>query len=273
VEPLLAGKVALVTGAGSGIGKSVVEAFVDADAQVVAFDRNAERLAALSTRHGERVLTLQGDVRSPADNERAAALATSEFGRLDVFVGNAGVFDGNLTLAELAAEQVEQGFREVFDINVLGYLVGAKACLPALADRGASMIFTVSNAGFHAGSGGGILYAASKHAVVGVVRQLAYELAPRIRVNGVAPGGTITDLRIADSLAQADPRHFADRGAAEEAIRATNPLGVVPLPEDHALLYVLLASDHSRVVTGTVVESDGGLGVRGLARIADLRGS
>jgi NAD(P)-dependent dehydrogenase (short-subunit alcohol dehydrogenase family) len=262
----LAGKAAVVTGAGSGIGRSVAEAFVEAGASVVAFDRSAERLQELALTFGERVRTVRGDVRSAADNRRAAGRCESAFGRLDVFVGNAGVFDGNLTLPTLSAARLATGFREVFDVNVKGYLLGAKECLPALQRSGGCMIFTVSNAGFHAGAGGGILYTSSKHAVVGLVRELAFELAPLIRVNGVAPGGTITDLRIAPSLAAGagGDRHFADPAGSARAIRATNPLRVLPQPEDHAPLYVLLASDRARVITGTVIESDGGLSVRGL---------
>jgi NAD(P)-dependent dehydrogenase (short-subunit alcohol dehydrogenase family) len=265
----LDGKVALVTGAASGIGRSVVEACVEAGASVVAFDTSGDRLRELARVLGDSVRTVRGDARSSADNERAARRCASDFGRLDVFVGNAGVFDGNLTLPKLTPARLSAGFREVFDVNVKGYLLGARACLTALERTRGCMIFTVSNAGFHAGAGGGVLYTTSKHAVVGLVRELAFELAPHIRVNGVAPGGTITDLRVAPSLV-ADPgkeRHFADTAASARGIRATNPLRVLPTPEDHAPLYVLLASDQARLLTGTIIESDGGLAVRGLAPV------
>jgi NAD(P)-dependent dehydrogenase (short-subunit alcohol dehydrogenase family) len=262
----LSGKVALVTGAGSGIGRAVAAAFVEAGANVVAFDRNAERLRDLSAAVGPAVSTVRGDVRSAADNRRAMARCESGYGGVDVFVGNAGVFDGELPLAGIEPELLSRGFREVFDVNVLGYLQGARACVDALGRRRGCMIFTVSNAGFHAGSGGGILYTASKHAVVGLVRELAFELAPHVRVNGVAPGGTITDLRVAASLAESvgDDRHFGDPARSARGIRATNPLRILPRPEDHAALYVLLASDRARAMTGSVLESDGGLSARGL---------
>jgi NAD(P)-dependent dehydrogenase (short-subunit alcohol dehydrogenase family) len=260
--PALEGRAAVVTGAGSGIGRAVVEAFVAEGASVVAFDRSAERLEALA---GARVRTVAGDVRSRADNERAAAECLSSFGRLDTFVGNAGLFDGNARLDEL--EDVEGAFAEIYGVNVLGYLLGARACLAGLQENGGTIVFTVSNSAFHAGSGGGILYASSKSAVAGIVRQLAWELAPRIRVNGVSPGGTITDLRIGDAFGRDDTRHFADRERAEHGIRSTNPLGVLPTAEDHAPLYVLLASDASRVITGTIVHSDGGLDVRGVREL------
>jgi NAD(P)-dependent dehydrogenase (short-subunit alcohol dehydrogenase family) len=257
----LEGKAAVVTGAASGIGRAVVGAFVEAGARVVAFDRSAEGLEALGS-DGVRVVA--GDVRSPGDNARAAAECAEAFGRLDVFVGNAGVFDRNATLESLDPEELERGFEEIYGVNVLGYLQGVRACLPGLSERGGAVVLTVSNSAFHAGSGGGILYSSSKAAVVGVVRQLAWELAPRIRVNGVSPGGTLTGLQVGSSLGGGD--HFADPARSEAGIRAANPLGVLPTAEDHAPLYVLLASDASRVMTGTILDSDGGIAVRGLAR-------
>ncbi len=259
----LEGKAAVVTGAASGIGRAVVQAFLEAGAGVLAFDRSAEQLEALRS-DGVRVVA--GDVRSREDNARAAAECADAFGRLDVFVGNAGVFDRNATLESLEPEELERAFDEIYGVNVLGYLQGVKACLPGLSEHGGAVVLTVSNSAFHAGSGGGILYASSKSAVVGLVHQLAWELAPRIRVNGVSPGGTLTGLRIGTSLGGG--AHFADPARSESAIRAANPLGVLATAEDHAPLYVLLASNASRVMTGTILESDGGLGVRGIGEVA-----
>ena len=255
----LDGKAAVVTGAASGIGRAVVHAFLEAGARVLAFDRDAEQLEALRS-DGVRVVA--GDVRSREDNARAATECVDAFGRLDVFVGNAGVFDRNATLESFEPEELAPAFDEIYGVNVLGYLQGVKACLPGLSERGGAVVLTVSNSAFHAGSGGGVLYASSKTAVVGLVHQLAWELAPRIRVNGVSPGGTLTGLQVGTSLGGG--AHFADPARSEAAIRSGNPLGVLPTPEDHALLYVLLASDASRVMTGAILESDGGLSVRGV---------
>jgi len=262
----LSGKSILVSGAASGIGRAVVERMAAAGARTVAFDRSGERLAELGRDLGDAVECVVGDVRSPEDNERAIATAIERFGGLDVLIANAGVFDGNLTLEALEIQTLLAGADEVIGVNVLGYLLAARAAAPHLRHSRGSMVFTVSNAGFHPGSGGGILYTVSKHAVVGVVRQLAFELAPDVRVNGVAPGGTITDLRIAGTLAEAagGTRHFADPEYSSRVIRETNPLGVAAAPEDHVGLYMLLASPSSRAVTGEIVSSDGGLAVRGL---------
>jgi NAD(P)-dependent dehydrogenase (short-subunit alcohol dehydrogenase family) len=262
----LAGKVVLVTGAASGIGRAVVVALASAGARVVALDLSEERLAGLAEELGDAVECVVGDVRSPEDNQRAVDAAVERLGGLDVLIGNAGVFDANLTLESLDAETLLAGAQEVLAVNVLGYLLAARAAAPHLRRSRGSIVFTVSNAGFHPGAGGGILYTVSKHAVVGVVRQLAFELAPEVRVNGVAPGGTITDLRIAGALAgtAGRTRHFSDVERSKRLIAETNPLHVVAGPEDHVGAYLLLASPSSRAITGEIVSSDGGLAVRGL---------
>lgn len=262
----LAGRVALVTGAASGIGLAVLRRLASAGARVVALDLSAQRLQLVREELGHAVEVVVGDVRSPADNERAVAAAIERFDALDVLVANAGVFDANLRLEALDAQTLLSGAQEIFAVNVLGYLLAARAAAAELRRRRGSIVFTVSNAGFHAGAGGGILYTVSKHAVVGVVRQLAFELAPDVRVNGVAPGGTITDLRVAGALrtVAGGERHFADRERSAQRIAATNPLGVVGTPEDHADAYLLLASPASRAITGEIISSDGGLAVRGL---------
>ena len=259
--------VALVTGAGSGIGRGVVERFLDEGAHVVAFDRSAERLEQLSAELGDGIECVTGDVRSPEDNERAVSTAVERFGGLDVLVGNAGVFDAELGVEDIDGATLKQAADEIFGVNVVGYLLAAQAAAPQLRERHGSIVFTVSNAGFHPGAGGGILYTVSKHAAVGVVRQLAFELAPDVRVNGVAPGGTVTGLAIASSLqaAAGTDLHFTDPARSAQRISETNPLRIAATPADHAGLYVLLASPATRAVTGEIVSSDGGLAVRGLA--------
>jgi NAD(P)-dependent dehydrogenase (short-subunit alcohol dehydrogenase family) len=261
-------RVALITGGASGIGRAVVARFVEEGARVGVIDRSSDRLRQLETDFDGEVTTVEGDVTSFADNERAVAKVVETFGKLDVFVGNAGVFDYFVSLAELSAEQLVSCFDELFSVNVKGYLLGAKAALPELLRSDtASMIFTASNAAFYP-AGGGPLYTASKHAVVGLVKQFAYELAPRIRVNAVAPGGTVTDLRGLHNLQQANTA-LAGVANIDNMIRSTNPLGLFQDPPDHAAAYVLLAStENSRAITGVVLNSDGGLGVRGFTKVA-----
>ncbi len=127
------------------------------------------------------------------------------------------------------------------------------------------MIFTASGAGFTS-AGGGVIYTASKHAVVGVIRQLAVELGPHIRVNGVAPGGTMTDLRSVAALSSEDRSHFSAPGMAER-IAAGNPLRLALEPADLAGAYVFLASRaNARGITGSVVSVDAGSILRMMRR-------
>jgi NAD(P)-dependent dehydrogenase (short-subunit alcohol dehydrogenase family) len=265
---LLEGKIALITGAGSGIGREVANRFIAEGAKVAAFDISESKLKHMVQDCGEQLIAVQGDVRKLEDNKRAVSAAVNGFGALDIFVGNAGIFDGFRSLLDLSTESVDAVFDEIFGVNVKGYLLGAKAAAPALIKRKGNMIFTASSAGFYSG-GGGPLYTASKHAVVGLIRQLAYELAPfQVRVNGVAPGGTLgTDLHTAASQVSdqrdINSQHSEERlRQREERMRQSSLLGIVPLAEDHAFNYVFLASDQSRILTGQIIHSDCGLRVK-----------
>ena len=187
-------QVALVTGGGSVIGRGIVARFLAEGARVGVLERFPDRVEQLRADFGTAVYPVQGDVTRLEDNQRAVAETVRAFGQLDIFVGNAGVFDSFLRFEALPEDALSAAFDEQFSVNVKGCLLGAKAALPELMKTEGCMVFTASVAGFNSG-GGGVLYTASKHAVVGMIRQLAAELGPRVRVNGVAPGGTRTDLR------------------------------------------------------------------------------
>lgn len=252
--PSLDESVALVTGGGSGIGRSVVERFVEEGAKVAVLEISDDGVEALRADFGDDVVAVQGDVTNAADNERAVDRAVEAFGQLDVFVGNAGIFDNFARLQDIPSGDLEAGFHEQFDVNVLGYLLGARAAVPELSKTEGTIVFTASYASFNA-DGGGLLYTASKHAVVGIVRRLAVELAPEIRVNGVAPGFVPTNLQGLDSLGQGgspSPRKpYAD----------INPLATTPTSDDYAGYYAFLASDESSPSTGTIIEADCGCGL------------
>ena len=261
-------QVALVTGGGSGLGRAVVERFVGEGARVGVLDRSVEKLEKLRADFSSKeVLTVKGDVTSPNANAKAVAATVKAFGKLDTFVGNAGIWDYSIPLAHLPIDMVAEVFDEVFNINVKGYLLGTKAALAELVKTGGSVIYTVSNAGFDPG-GGGAFYTAAKHAIRGLVSQMAYELAPKVRVNGVAPGGCASDLR-GPSCLGFDRVPLGDVSGIDELITSVTPLGFLPSASDYAGLYVLLASkENSRTVTGHVLRGDGGLGIRGLTAIA-----
>jgi NAD(P)-dependent dehydrogenase (short-subunit alcohol dehydrogenase family) len=258
----LEGRRALVAGAGSGIGRTVVDAFRAEGALVAVLEKDAAKCAALREQiPGMPVVT--GDATTRADNETAVQAALDAFGGLDVLVNCVGVFDFYRGISELDADLVDGAFEEIFAVNVKSHLHAVKAALPALR-RGAhgSVILTESTSAYYPGRGG-VLYVSSKFAVRGLVAALAHELAPEIRVNGVAPGGTLnTDLRGLDSLG------LSDRSLGASAGRAADLAGRVPLEvalsgADHAWSYVFLASERSRGITGDVVHSDGGIAVKG----------
>jgi NAD(P)-dependent dehydrogenase (short-subunit alcohol dehydrogenase family) len=259
----LDGQVALVTGGGSGIGRAIVARFIAEGARVGVLECVPARVEQLKFDFGKAVASVQGDVTRIADNKRTVEQIVRAFGQLDIFVGNAGVFDRYSSLLDLPEDRLSDAFDEQFAINVKGCLLGAKAALPELLKTEGCMVFTASVAGFNSG-GGGVLYTASKHAVVGLIRQLAVELAPRIRVNGVAPGGVQTDLRGLAALGQSEQSHWATPSIDwEERLRAGSPLQLVIQPQDLASAYVFLASrENARAMTGVIVHVDAGSSLR-----------
>ncbi len=260
----LDGRVALVTGGASGLGRAIVSRFIEEGARVGVLDRSKEGNERLKAEFADSMEATAGDVTSIDDNRRAVATTASKFGRLDCFVGNAGIWDYSLPLVKIPDDKLGEAFDELFGVNVKGYMLGAKAAVPELLKTRGNMIFTVSNAGFYVG-GGGPLYTASKHAVVGLIRQLAYELAPKIRVNGVAPGAIPSDIRGPKALGMAE-RSISSIPLADFVAKFI-PLGKLPQPRDYTGPYVLLASgENSPTATGSIINCDGGMGVRGFAK-------
>lgn len=243
-------EVALVTGGGSGIGYAVVERFIAEGASVGVLVKEDKDVDTLKQAFGDKVEVVVGDVRNYADNTKAVDATVARFGKLDCFVGNAGIWDFMASLESQNVGLLESNYHELFDVNVKGYVLGAKAALAALRKSKGSMIFTASTSSFFTG-GGGPLYIATKHAVLGFIRALVWELAPDIRVNGVAPGGTLT-------------RIFGAQTAEDVSsmIAAITPLGFAAKPEDHAGIYALLASrTDGKFITGTAILNDGGISI------------
>ena len=250
----------LITGGASGIGLAVTERFIAEGARVVVMDRSVEAVKILEAKHKGKVIGLSGDVRSLDDNEKAVANTIAEYGKLDCFVGNAGIWDYMVPLMDQSRDNLESICDEIFAVNIKGYILGARAAIDALKKTSGNMIFTVSSSGYYTG-GGGAIYVASKHAVVGMIKQLAYELAPEVRVNGVAPGGTITALGGSNAAGQGDTK-LSDIPDIDKLIESMTPIGFAARPEDHTGLYTLLASkENSKYLTGTIINSDGGIGL------------
>jgi phthalate 3,4-cis-dihydrodiol dehydrogenase len=256
----LDGKRALVVGAGSGIGRAVLAAFASEGARVAALELDPAKATRLAQEQPGGVIT-RGDATVLADARAAVGAVTGAFGGLDVLVNCAGIFDFYHGLADLDDDVLDAAFDEMFAANVKSQLVCVRAALPELRRARGAVVLTVSTSGFYPGRGG-VLYVASKFAVRGCVVALAHELAPDVRVNGVAPGGTLgTELTGPRSLGLAG-QVLGTTAGREEDLRRRTPLQVALSGEDHAGSYVFLASDRARGITGTVVHSDGGVGVK-----------
>jgi NAD(P)-dependent dehydrogenase (short-subunit alcohol dehydrogenase family) len=255
VTGTLAGRRLLVTGGGSGIGRAVTLAYLEQGATVTVLERSPEQAAALAD-EDDRLRVLTGDATDAAALADAVGVAAGAAG-LDNLTCCVGIFDYYASLRQLEPEKVEAAAAESWRVNVLSALLAVGAAHPELARAGGSVTLTLSESAFHP-VGGGVLYGSAKWALRGAVSHLSVDLAPEVRVNGVAPGGT-TGTRFAglDALGQ---EQTADRvPGRDERIAAGTLLEVVPRPEDHAGAYVYLADPvAARVTTGVVIGTDGG---------------
>lgn len=248
----LDGMVALVTGAGTGIGAGVVRRFVREGACVVAMGRDAARLQRSVEPLGDNAIAVPGDVTDPDDCRRAVEVTVERFGKLDVLVPNAGVHDRGIKIGDLTAQQLDQAYEQVFGVNLKGALMIVHAALGELVRARGSVIFTGSISSLAPGFGGP-LYVSSKHAVLGLAKQLAYDLAGQVRVNTVALGYVQTEL--------VTPPALGGGGALPDPSDVTHrlPTGVAPVPDNVAGVYALLASDaDGSAITGSVFSVDSG---------------
>lgn len=249
----LAGKVAIVTGAGSGIGRAVAIAFASEGARVTVNDHREdgmaeETLAAIKAAGGDTVY-VDADVSKEKEVERLVQVALETYGKLNVMVNNAGV-----AIYKPLRELTEIDFDLMVNVNQKGTFFGTKHAIPPMiAAGGGSIINTASIAGDH-GQRGSFVYGATKGAILSMTRIAAAELAEfNIRVNAVQPGVIKTGMR---ALGGSD----TDRAQILERCARETPLGQrLGTPEDCAPLYVFLASDESRFVTGQKLAVDGGI--------------
>jgi NAD(P)-dependent dehydrogenase (short-subunit alcohol dehydrogenase family) len=267
----LDGQVALITGGGSGIGRAVVDRYVEEGARLGVVDVVQERLDELKQLYGDRIRGIKADVTTLEGNERAVKDTVAAFGKIDVFLANAGLGDAFRELVDIPPGDVARVYKEIFDLNVMAVIIGCRVAVAELLKTNGSIIVTLSNSSFYP-DGGGVMYIASKHAALGIVRQLAHEFAPFVRVNGVSPGATKTDIRMPASFGLDEKgqriRTHTHPSNKDAAVEAVTPLRLHAEPRDHAGAFVLLASRRdSKAMTGTVIESEAGLGVRGLRRV------
>jgi 3-oxoacyl-[acyl-carrier protein] reductase len=243
----LTGKVAIVTGAGRGIGRVIAQTLAREGVRVVVADIRQDLLddvAAEWQREGWSGLQVICDVRDTASCTAAVAAAESAFGRVDILVNNAGVASG-----KRVAEMPDEAWDANLDINLSGTMRMCRAVIPAMQRQGSGRIINAASFAAIIPSVGGAAYAASKYGVEGLTRVLAGELGPdNITVNAYAPGMIPTEMN-----------HFAERDAAtQERLLDTLTLRRWGDPADVANLICFLASDLAGYITGTMIDVSGG---------------
>ena len=245
-------KVAIITGAGSGIGAATAVAMAAEGARVVVADVNeagAKTTVQKIEGAGGHAVAMTADVTRAADNQALVERAVAAWGRLDIYFANAGVPQWKTDVEEVD----EKTFDTIFDVNVKGVYLGAKYALPVMkrAGRGVFLI-TASTAALRPRPGGQI-YAASKGAVVTLAKALALEVAPHgVRVVAICPVATHTPML---------PTFMGKQQVDDEGLKryeATVPLGHLNQPDDIAHAAIFLASDDAAMITGSTLEVDGG---------------
>jgi NAD(P)-dependent dehydrogenase (short-subunit alcohol dehydrogenase family) len=245
--PLLDGKVAIVTGGGGGIGRGVVERFVDEGARVVFAEVDADRARATQVAIGERAIAVVADVREQGTAEALVVAARDAFGRIDVLVNNVGHYGGK---RKAFHEQTDEEWDELFRVNLGHVFTCTRAVLPQMIDQGGGSIVNVSTIEAFRAIPTRAVYSAFKAGITGFTRSVAVEYArDGVRVNAIAPDVTET-LQVPYSkwLSEDD----------KKLIPAWVPIGRFGTPADAAGAVLFLASDLSAFVTGTTVHVDGG---------------
>jgi NAD(P)-dependent dehydrogenase (short-subunit alcohol dehydrogenase family) len=249
----LDGKVALITGAGSGIGLAAARRFVKEGAKVMLAGRRRALLSDLARELGEtNAAYATADVSKEDDNAAIVRLCVDTFGGIDVFVINAGLEGAAAPIPDYPTDV----FDELMAVNVRGVFLGLKYAIPVMQSKGGSIVITASIAGLKARGVGNSAYVASKHAEIGLMRTAAMEFAAdNIRVNCVLPGPTETPMMrsIEENRSPGAPEK------AHAAVVAGMPLGRYGTPEEVANLILFLGSDESSICTGGVYTADSGL--------------
>jgi 3-oxoacyl-[acyl-carrier protein] reductase len=243
----LAGRVAIVTGAGAGIGRAIAAELVVRGAAVAIIDRDAdagERAATSLAEAGEAAF-FEADVADAASVEAAVAGVARAYQRIDIAVNNAGILDGFLPVLDTD----EQLWDRVLDVNLKGVFLVTKAALPHMIGRGGGVFVNMASAAGLVGGLGGIAYTASKHAIIGFTRQLVVDYGHQgIRANAICPGSIDTEL---------SRTFLKDHPDVVELVNSV-PAGRQGDPSEVARLAAFLAGEDSSFITGAALPIDGG---------------
>src|ERR1044071_1753813 len=240
----LPGKVAIITGGGSGIGKAIAQAFVREGAKVVIAGRDGKKLERAAAEIGGDCLAVSADVSKASDAQKLVDVALGKLQRINVLVNNAAVL-----LPGTAESLSEEAFDQTFSINVRGLWLLSRAVLPQMRAGGGGSIVNIASVLSLVGARNRVAYAASKGAVMAMTKAMALDhAAENIRVNCICPGIVATEMVARFNL---------DENARKQR-EAMHPMGRFGQPEDVANTAVFLASDEAGWTTGSVVTVDGG---------------
>ena len=243
----LDGKVAIVTGAGSGIGVSIAAELHRRGALVAVFDINeaGARETVDGFNGGPPGLALRVDVSDEHAVRVAVEEVVSRFGRIDVLVNNAGIFDGRPKAAETTTEL----WNKILAVNLTGQFLMARAVLPTMIDQGDGVIVNIASIAAVVAGSGGVAYTVSKHGVLGLTRELAFEYGPfGVRVNAVGPGAIMTPMLEQNTVT----------GSPEDLRARASAAGRYGLPGEIGSVVAFLADDGAGFIHGALIMVDGG---------------
>jgi NAD(P)-dependent dehydrogenase (short-subunit alcohol dehydrogenase family) len=242
-------KVAVVTGAASGMGLAIAKLFVAEGAKVVAADWHGEAIAAAVAEIGGPIVAVTADVSKQAEAEAMVDKAVSEFGRIDILVNNAGVMD----LFQSVADVSNDTWRRVLSVNLDGPMFAMRRAVPLMLAQGSGSIVNVSSVAGVGGGSAGAAYTSSKHALNGLTKSTAFQHAKQgLRCNAIASGGVTTNIMQSVDATKLDQAALGRIGP----YHAANPGMLEPI--DIANLVLFLASDESRYINGAIIPADMG---------------